>query len=405
MPSRTTGPDAPLARLIAPVAPETFFAERWERCHLRVARGDPTYFTDLLTLDDVDRLLATLVFQHADLRMVDTADPVARADYMMGDRVDPGRLLAHYQRGATVVFEQLDGKWPPLAALVAGMERLLRHPCQTNVYMTPGRMGGVRPGETAQGLRRHHDTHDVFVLQVHGAKRWHIYDRVAELPLKSMSSDPDALAAATPVESFVLEAGDTLYLPRGVVHDAQATDSASLHITLGVIAYTWLTLVAEALGLAAERDVALRRALPPTLLRGEGGTEALDAMAAHLARSWTDGTVLKEALDQVRGHFMTHRRAALPGQLVLLERLDAIGPETVLRMRPDALFQVQVDEGAVRLLYHRAEIEFPGFVEPALSRITEGAPFTPAALPGDLDEAGRLVLARRLAREGFVVPA
>ena len=30
-------------------------------------------------------------------------------------------------------------------------------------------------------------------------------------------------------------------------------------------------------------------------------------------------------------------------------------------------------------------------------------PFTPADLPGDLDDEGRLVLVRRLVREGFLV--
>ena len=36
----------------------------------------------------------------------------------------------------------------------------------------------------AQGFKVHHDTHDVFCLQVEGEKRWLVYPPVLELPLK-----------------------------------------------------------------------------------------------------------------------------------------------------------------------------------------------------------------------------
>jgi hypothetical protein len=48
-------------------------------------------------------------------------------------------------------------------------------------------------------------------------------------------------------------------------------------------------------------------------------------------------------------------------------------------------------------------LTLPGFAEPALRRLLAG-PSTPADLPG-LDEESALVLARRLLREGVLLPA
>ena len=55
----------------------------------------------------------------------------------------------------------------------------LGHATQCNAYVTP-------PG--SQGFAPHHDTHDVFVLQVDGHKRWNIYEPLIRLPLKSQPS-------------------------------------------------------------------------------------------------------------------------------------------------------------------------------------------------------------------------
>lgn len=76
-------------------------------------------------------------------------------------------------------------------------------------YATDG--GGVGP---------HVDSYDVFLLQVHGKRRWRIAARpdptlVPDLPLK-------ILAHFSPEQEWVLEPGDMLYLPPGYAHDGVA---------------------------------------------------------------------------------------------------------------------------------------------------------------------------------------
>ena len=60
-------------------------------------------------------------------------------------------------------------------------------------------------------------------------------------------------------------------------------------------------------------------------------------------------------------------------------------------------------DGGCALRFEGKQVSFPAQAAEALAAVYEaGAPFTPAGLPGRLDLAGRLVLARRLVREGFL---
>ena len=123
----------------------------------------------------------------------------------------------------------MDDVIPSLTKLCRGLESAFCHPFLANVYLTP---------RGNQGARVHYDSHDVFVLQVAGSKRWAISGSALELPLKNQHFDPAIHGVGEP-EQFELSAGDAVYIPRGHLHEASATSAVSLHIALGVLAYTW----------------------------------------------------------------------------------------------------------------------------------------------------------------------
>ena len=67
--------------------------------------------------------------------------------------------------------------------------------------------------------------------------------------------------------------------------------------------------------------------------------------------------------------------------------------------RPTVIFDL---DGAT-LSFEGKEVRFPEVARDALVAVTEAPePFSAADLPALLDEAGRLVLVRRLVREGFL---
>ena len=71
----------------------------------------------------------------------------------------------------------------------------------------------------------------ILVLQLSGAKEWrHCRTKRSASCTTYEDADLDDLAC----ETVVLEPGDALFLPRGVVHGAVAVDAASVHRTIGL---------------------------------------------------------------------------------------------------------------------------------------------------------------------------
>ena len=319
-----------------------------------------------------------LVKAGEDLHVRDYATDVSWRPVPFSGTARVGVVAAEYEAGATVVLQGLHLNWTPLAVYSRELEALLGHPVQTNAYLTPRR---------SQGLPVHHDTHDVFVLQVAGRKRWLVYEPAVELPLRDQRYRPELGAPGEAVLDLVLEAGDTLYLPRGWLHEALTSEEDSLHLTVGVNAYTWLDAIRAALERAAAEEVDLRRSVP---LDGDGAGGLLDLVAERLGAD--------EVRAAMRDRFVRTRRPVLPGQLSQLRRLDDLGPETRVERRPTVI--ADLDGG--RLRFEGKTVAFPPRAEDALAALLEAdSPTTPGDLPG-LDDPGRLVLVRRLVREGFL---
>jgi ribosomal protein L16 Arg81 hydroxylase len=55
--------------LIDPIRQEVFFQEYWERQPLVVKRSQPNYFSSLVSLDEVDRILTTLDLRYPQITL------------------------------------------------------------------------------------------------------------------------------------------------------------------------------------------------------------------------------------------------------------------------------------------------------------------------------------------------
>jgi hypothetical protein len=297
---------------------------------------------------------------------------------------DVPAVLGELERGATVVLQGLQLTRHALAVYCRELEALLGHPAQANAYLTPRR---------SQGLPVHHDTHDVFVLQVAGTKRWLVYEPVLELPLREQRYDPGLGAPAETVLDVVLGPGDTLYLPRGWLHQALTSEDDSLHLTVGVNVVPWIAALRSALEHCAD-DVAFRRSVPAD---GRGGEELLERLASRL-----DPTAVAAA---TRSRFVGSRRPVRERGLEQLRALDELDAATPVARRPTVIADLLDDDGSggLALVFEGKRVRFPGYVLTELEYVLAAdGPFAAGDLPGELDTPGRVVLLRRLVREGFL---
>ena len=376
--TRTTSSPAALERAIEPVAAEGFLEEHWERKPLVVPRAEEGRFDDLLSLRDVERLVTETALRTPAIRVVKagenptgyTTDLPWRPQPFTGV-ADVRRVLAEFEAGATVVLQGLHHLWLPLARYCRHLEAFLGHPAQANAYYTP---------RGSQGLPVHHDTHEVLSLQVAGEKRWLVYEPVLELPLKNQRYRSALGEPGEPVLDVTLRAGDTMYLPRGWLHQALTSASDSLHITVGINVRRWIDEARAALD-EREDELPFRQAVdrdePP----------ALPALEAEQVR------------ERARDRFVFSRRPVLEGQLSELRALADLTPGTELVRRDTVI----ADLRETTLVFEGRRLQFPERLAAELEfLVTAEGSFTPAQLPGDLDDAGRLVLVRKLVREGFL---
>lgn len=369
---------ATLSRCVGDV--DTFAGEVWGRRPLRHRDAEGTDFADLLTVADVDRLVTVGGLRTPNFRLVKDGETIPASRYTrratigskpITDLADPGKVFALFDEGATIVLQGLQRLSGSLASFCRDLELALTHPVQANAYLTPA---------GAAGLRSHVDAHDVFALQTHGHKRWVVGDGDDE-------------------QDMELTAGDCLYLPAGTTHAARSVEHPSLHVTIGVHTLTWQDVERETLDQMSESTEPER--LPVGFVDDPGFPGAV----AQRLRALADRV---EALDEnVIAHrttqrFWRQRRPLLEGQLTQLLKVNEAVDDTVLRRRPGTVATFHVDGDEATLALGDRKLIFPARAAPAVRRVLERDQLTIGELADLLTERGRVVLARRLVREGLV---
>ena len=392
-----TAPRSALQRCVGD--PRRFAEEHWGRGPL-LRSGPADRFSDLLTLRDVDHLVTGTLLRQPAFRLVKDGQPLDPKTYTQTIRIGGApvertarqdRILEHFGDGATIVLQALHRQWPPVSALCRELELELTHPVQANAYVTP---------VTSRGFAVHHDTHDVFVIQTHGHKEWRVYQPVVELAGKEQPWSKDLGDPGRPVLEAGLSPGDCLYIPRGFPHDAVAREEVSIHVTIGILAYMWVDLWRGLLRDLSD-DVRFREALPvgfagdPRAVAEEIGVRAKDL------QGWIEEKATSEMAEGFAERFWRSRRAILPGGLAQVERLRGVGPNARFRRRPGSVFRVSLEGDEATVLLGFRVLRMPSFAEPALRFVAERtASFGVSDLPEGLDPDSRLVLLRRLVREG-----
>ena len=381
-------------RLIAPISRSSFLKDYYEAAPLVVHRADADYYTDVLTLDDVWHYLETQSPGADDIRLVKFDSDQQPTDHLGPNRrVDPVRVAGLFQEGWTIGLNGMQAYMPALAQLCAAAEAAFSAPFQANLYLTP---------PDAQGFKPHWDTHDVFVLQLHGSKVWTLYDTQIELPLVGQSFDEHKPEPGPVSAAFTLHAGDLLYCPRGLMHAAHAGPETSLHITFGVMATTWAELLVEAMSKTVLTDPSLRRNLPFGFAQYDYNRNEAAAQFSRLVATFAEKADFGAMFEHMREKFIGTRLIHRPGYVRELGRLDAISLATRVGVRPDLAWFVDGDDDAVRLHCGASTLTLPGFVRGALEVAMASADFVVGDLPGPLDDAGKATLVRRMIREGFL---
>jgi lysine-specific demethylase/histidyl-hydroxylase NO66 len=373
-----------LAEIVAPVSEDEFFEHYFTRQHLLVTdrRGDR--FARLFSLADFNENLGWHGRPHANEIRLARPGSIYHADFNAPAHAD--QLADRFRAGYTININNVDERHPRVRAMLHALVRTFGAGVTTAVYLSP-------PNERAFPL--HFDTHEVFILQISGQKHWRLFPNTIEYPTDTVSTRTIAREdIGPPLFDGILESGDFLYVPRGMVHEAMTETSHSLHMTVGVHLPTRLELLIEALVAEAERNPELRRGLPRgALVSNDIDFGELEGMA-------------RQALAPPRGEVALERmlvrlfEAQLPvGGDRFFDTPPALAADSWLTRRAGIWPHVITDGLRVTLLFQGGRVDAPLSARAALEMAAETERFQVSELPIASPE-GRLALAERLVFAG-----
>lgn len=347
--------------LIRPLDLQEFFQRFWERQPLVLHRSDAAlagYYGSLFPLSGLRRLCARGLQYGTDINTCRCVRGQKRLLNRAG-AVD-FRLLERdfLEKKATIQFHQPQRFQDELWRIQERLECFFGCLVGSNVYITPA---------GAQGLPPHYDDVEVLILQLEGQKHWRLYEPTVPLA-REYSLEPEGRIGA-PTHDFILQAGDLLYFPRGIIHQADTPAGAghSTHLTLSTYQnMSWGDLLLDLMpGCVFDRmktDCELRTGLPRGLLTTPSISPAVSHQLSVFLRRLADvvdqqGQSLRSS--SMRRDFISHR---LPPFLQDPQLLQPVGgapalQDTVsLRFKDHLLLTVEpspdhTDEATELLVY------------------------------------------------------
>ncbi len=369
-----------LALVIAPLTEDDFFNEYWEKDPLHIHRDDAGHFESLASIDAIETLLSTQPLSYPSVQLTRSGHTIAVSDYTDdSNRIQSHRLIEEHRNGATIVISQAHENISTLAEFRRDMQRDCHLRCQTNLYLSP---------PSQQGFNAHYDSHDVFILQLHGSKTFNFYEGGVELPFQHDRFETSQQVAGALTKSITLTPGDTLYIPRGVMHDAVACADSSLHITLGVYAITHRDLALEAIQRLTTDDPAFRKSIPRQWLTNRNQTSGDAAnkpsSAAVPSTQLTDAQLL-QALVSLHDTAAIDSLPSCMGSLTLIEHRHvptqhdqsqeptdlANYPETI-HLSERGVLSVEHTDVQLRLRTHGSVLEFSDTARALVEKLLDG---------------------------------
>lgn len=220
-----------LSQLLSPLTWDEFKDSYFSKSAVRI-EGSSDKFSSVFNWAVLNRILNSTPSPHPSSRLF-------KDGYGAIYPKSTVEVINHLQDGATFILDDADRYDTRLGAFLDDLTNRLGEATRFNAYAS-------YPSRPGFGL--HFDTHDVFILQAEGYKRWEVYPQTVESPI----FDRKHHDARRPKEEelyleCVLEPGDVLYVPKGHWHQAISEREPSLHLTLAVFVksgidfMTWLT--------------------------------------------------------------------------------------------------------------------------------------------------------------------
>ncbi len=375
---------------ISPLDTEVFYREYWEQKEAFIGSSDNARFQHYFKPTDFESVLTNRTLQWGQIQLANH-NPAESWENLTNLPISYSTLKKAINQGDSIIINNLQSFWVPLARLCRSLERIFDFTVNANLYVTPPK---------SQGLSPHFDEQDVFVMQIAGEKTWNIYNNDYQLPLdinlEWLQQDHNHIKSR-----YALKPGDLLYIPRGVPHDAFSHDSTSIHITLAVSTVRWLGLINELLITAAENDIDLRKGIPIGFLNKDPN------LLIHTLRERLERSLANMSVERVFERYadkLISRMYLFPrtSNLFSDDCAKPINLSSRVQQSETAYFFVQRSENSVTLKYPEGALTGPFEIEEAFQFISNNRDYCIGELPDSVDDETKVIIIERLVAENVL---
>jgi hypothetical protein len=386
-----------LASLLFPTSVADFLNTAWAKSPFLAKSNGREQSAGLLNLSDFEFLLGTVAAPGWLSFVSGTVRPPSREQLTRDGTLDAAAMYAAFAARQSLLLTKVHRLHAATGHLCRRLTAdfrsagvVLRKPIRANAYYTPPQ---------SQGFAPHYDDHDVLVLQLHGQKLWRIHGEAVKWPRRPMQDAlPDESLNPRPRE-VTLAPGDVLYLPRGFVHEAQAQETSSLHLTFSIDAATW----GDVFQRLVDRQDGLGEPLPVGFCAG-GKPRAADAaslaqMGANIAR-WPG---FQQAMTDIFN--VTYAEGDLPanGYLARAERGRTLTADAWLVVADGVFASLELDANSAILRLPGAALRAEKAAAPLFRSLCDGNPFRIRDLQGAADASAFMELAQELLDRGVLI--
>jgi lysine-specific demethylase/histidyl-hydroxylase NO66 len=301
--------DKALRALLGGISPKIFFLRHWEQRPLKIAGNESRYYEELLSTSKLDNILQFGSIKQPHFRVFKGGSALppeyfshsrTRGRDREGDATRVEEVYRELNEGASLAVQFLEYIDDNISDFCMSLSTSIGTRVQANSYLTLS---------NNQTLNPHYDMHDVFVLQIEGAKDWIVWDDPVHLAMRKPSNSQLRASSlrrvrnSPPLFQGTMYPGDVLYIPRGFVHVAKTSSEHSLHITFGLLVRRLHTLLKDAfdeLLCELEGQSYMRKAALPERAAGE----PLARLADHISENISDASLnaaVKRAISRAKG--------------------------------------------------------------------------------------------------------
>lgn len=409
-----------LSFIINPLTTKTFIEDYWEKKCLYIKRDNPNYFIDLFSLENLDNILMRGNLVYPTVQIFIKGSQVEKSKYCKNwkygkntysDLIDTEAILGFFRQGATINLLGLERLFPSINRLNQGLELDSGFPVHTTCFLSPKNSENIPP---------HYDMVDFFVLQISGSKYWRVWQTDVGLPhaisdrqiKRTYEKGHPALMEKCLLGEFLLEPGDSLFIPRGFIHETNTTDNHSLHITIGINPHRRFDLLKQVMleTIKELSKVEYFRSSPSIQVdRGldsfsNNNIDMLQSLKqAFVKHSKLEDTLYK-ASQSLDNQLTSSRYSGRHKQLSLLTKRYPLSIDSFLIRRKKMVHHFFEQNEQIIIAYLGKKLLFPLDLKNAVLFICNQDRFLVKEIPIDSNANAKITFARRLIEEGFLIP-